>query len=221
MSILESNKDARQVAFVLLLHPNPVGSTPVTDAFGWDEDHARVVMTRMEEERLLTWEWRPADPRSLFYELASVWCDDQASVALAREPAPQSGLNEVLMLGLGNPEDEPGWALSGKHAAAAYGIPVGSFPDVPHSFYVPTEAVVRRAKQELGEANGSAVRAVITPSPMFWVTRHRVDGASKGLTNSHWPLVHPLVSALEVARDDPALLTGWGPPPELSHHPWL
>ena len=221
MSILASDKDARQVALVLLLHPNPVGSTPVTDAFGWDEDRARVVLTRMEEERLLTWEWRPTVPKSLFFELASVWCDDQAPVALAREPMALSGLSEVLMLGLGNPEGETGWALGGKHAAAAYGIPVGSFPDVPQCFYVPTEAIARRAKQELGGANGSAIKAVITPSPMFWVTRHRVDGAERRLTNSHWPLVHQLVSALEVARDNPALLTGWVPPPELSHRPWL
>lgn len=221
MSILGSDKDARQVAFVLLLHPNPVGLTPVTDAFGWDENHARVAMTRMEEEGLLTWEWRPADTRSLFYQLASVWCEDQVPVALAREPAPLSGLNEVLMLGLGHPENEPGWALSGKPAAAAYGIPVGSFPDVPHSFYVPSEAVARRAKQELGQANGSAVRALITPSPMFWVTRHRLDGTRGRLTQSHWPLVHPLVTALEIARDAPELLNGWDPPAALSHRPWL
>jgi hypothetical protein len=221
VSLLGSNKDARQVAFILLLHPSPVGPTPVTDAFGWDENHVRSVMTRMEEEGLLTWEWRPADTRSLFYQLASVWCEDQASVALAREPVPLSGLSEVLMLGLAHPESQPGWALSGLHAAAAYGIPVGSFPDVPHSFYVPSEAVARRAKQELGQANGSAVRAVITPSPMFWVTRHRVDGAAGRLTNSHWPLVNPLVSALEVARENPVLLTAWDPPSELSHRPWL
>jgi hypothetical protein len=175
----------------------------------------------MEEERLLTWELRPADTRSLFYQLASVWCEDQASVALAREPTPPSGLSEMLVLGLGHPEHEPGWALSGKHAAAAHGIPVGSFPDVPHSFYVPSDAVARRAKQELGQANGSAVRVVITPSPMFWVTRHRVDGAATRLTSSHWPLVHPLVSALEVARENPVLLTGWDPPSELAHRPWL
>jgi hypothetical protein len=206
----------------VLLAPDPVGTEYIVELLGWPEDRVVRATTLLQDDHLLTHEARPTVTKNLFKALADVWCVDQPEAGLADEPMPgNSGLAEALMLGLSDPENEAGWALGGKLAAAAWGLPVGNTDGQLH-FYVPSEPYLRRAETDLGRATGAGVRAMARVSPMYWITRNRIDGARRGLLNSHWPIVHPLVSALEVGSVDPGLLSAWvAVPPELAHRPWL
>ena len=123
------------------------------------------------------------------------------------------------MLGLSDPENEPGWALAGNIAARAWGIPVADSDQIPH-FYAPSEPYLRLAEERLGRASGAA-GAFARTTPMFWITGHRIDGVQRRTINSEWPIVHPLVTALEVAGTDPDVLKAWRDiPSEVAHQPW-
>jgi hypothetical protein len=218
---LDSDPDVRAAAFAVLLCHDPVGLEPITTTLGWDEERARAAAVRLEDDGFLSHELRPTSTRRLFNELARAWCCDQPEAPLARAPGPSLGRDgaELLMLGLNNPENEPGWALAGSLAASAWGIPVVVANQIRH-FYAPSEPYLRLAQERLGRASGAA-GAFVRVTPMFWITRHRIDGAKRGLINSEWPVVHPLVSALEVAGTDSHVLDGWKDiPPEVDHRPW-
>lgn len=218
---LDSDLDARAAAFAVLLRPDPVGLEPIMTTLRWDEERARAAAVRLEDDALLTHELRPMSTRRLFLQLARVWCCDQPEASLARAPNPSVGRDgsQALMLGLDDPEDEPGWALAGSLAARIWGIPVVVSNQIQH-FYAPSEKYLRLAEEQFGRAPGAA-GAFVRVTPMFWVTGHRIDGAKRKLTNSEWPVVHPLVSALEVAGTDAKALDGWRDvPPELDHRPW-
>lgn len=218
---LDSDPDVRAAAFVVLLRADPVGLEPITTTLRWDDERARAAAARLEDDGLLTHELRPTSTKRLFHELARVWCCDQPEASLARVPGPSLGRDgtEALMLGLGDPENESGWALAGDIAARAWGIPLADSSQIPH-FYAPSEPYLRQAEERLGRASGAA-GAFARTSPMFWITGHRIDGARRGMISSEWPIVHPLVSALEVARTGPHVLEAWRDiPSEVAHQPW-
>jgi hypothetical protein len=137
---------------------------------------------------------RPLVPE-LFWELASVW--KPARHAFAEVPAPGTRLE----LGL-HSLDEPGWAVGNTLAAAAWGAPVvvasGAAPD----FYVPDEQALRRAQRELPVASTAEERhCTIAVAPTALVVRPRFDAASLSTSWLHWPIVHPLFVALDLALD--------------------
>lgn len=218
---IDSDPAVRQVAFAILLHPNPVGIGHIQETLRWDEPRVRNATALLEDDGLLTHELSPTSGRSLFNALAEAWCCDQPEASLASAPRPggPSGQSERLMLGLTDPEHEPGWALGGTHAARAWKIPITISEPVEH-FYVPSENRLREAEELVGRASGAA-GAYARATPFFWITGHRFDGARRGLLDSHWPIVHPLVSALEIATLEPDALRYWRDvPPEVAHQPW-
>jgi hypothetical protein len=161
----------------------------------------------------------------LFWETASAWVSREA--ALADLPRPGTGsLNAALQLGFDNVATQPGWALAGTLAAAAYGAPVAARSDYPPEFYVPDQATFRRAVRLLGVAEDAAYRrASIRVAPVPAVCRQRIDPAVQqqdpegwAFTSEHWPLANPLFVALDLARDPGRgreILDGWQPP-----QPW-
>lgn len=156
--------------------------------------------------------------QELFWRLAESWRSATASLASRPEPGSAS-VNSALRLGLEDPESTAGWALTDTMAASLYGAPVAIRSNYPPDFYVPSEAVFRRAIRLLGSSHGPAdVKATIKVAPIPMVCERRVDAARRRLGNERWPLAHPLFVALDLAGDPGRgreVLDGWHPP-----EPW-
>lgn len=161
----------------------------------------------------------------LFWETAGAWVSREA--ALADLPRPGTGsVNSALQLGFDDVTTQPGWALTGTLAAAAYGAPVAARSDHPPEFYVPSQATFRRAMRLLGvAADAEHRRTSIRVAPVPAVCEQRIDPAVRqedpeawAFVNEHWPLANPLFVALDLARDPGRgreILDGWQPP-----QPW-
>lgn len=159
----------------------------------------------------------------LFWETVSAW--RPRDVPLADLPRPGTGsVNTALQLGFDDVEAQPGWALTGTLAAAVYGAPVAARSDYPPEFYVPNQAILRRAIRLLGlAADADHRRASVRVAPVAAVSKQRVDPVGQqakawAFTNEEWPLAHPLFVALDLARDPGRgreILEGWHPP-----RPW-
>lgn len=219
---IDTNPAVREVAFAILLHPNPSGTQHIQETLRWDEPRVRNAAALLEDDGLLTHELSPMARRGLFTALANAWCCDQPEAALASAPpaVTSTAQSALLTLGLEDPEHEPGWALAGSHAAQAWRIPVTTVDPIPH-FYVPSENRLREAEDQIGRATG-AVGAYARVAPMYWITNNRFDGARRQLLNSDWPIVHTLVSAVEVAVTEPSALRAWRDVPDsLRHAPWM
>jgi hypothetical protein len=159
----------------------------------------------------------------LFWETVSAW--RPRDVPLSDLPRPGTGsVNAALQLGFDDVEAQPGWALTGTLAAAAYGAPVAARSDYPPEFYVPSPAILRRAMRLLGVAvDADHRRASVRVAPVSAVCEQRIDPSGQqakawAFTNEPWPLAHPLFVALDLARDPGRgreILEGWQPP-----RPW-
>lgn len=137
---------------------------------------------------------RPLVPE-LFWALAGAWKPERH--ALADVPSPTSRLE----LGLDS-LDNPGWAVANTVAAAAWGAPVVVASGAPPDFYVPNERDLRSARRELPAARAAEERrctVAVAPTPL--VVRPRYDATSMGTSWLHWPVVHPLFVALDLALD--------------------
>ena len=133
-------------------------------------------------------------------------------------------MNAALRLGFDEVEAQPGWALTGTLAAAAYGAPIAARSGHPPDFYVPNPAILRRAVRLLGVAvDADHRRASVRVAPVPAVCDQRVDPVGQraktwASTNEPWPLAKPLFVALDLARDPGRgreILEGWQPP-----QPW-
>jgi hypothetical protein len=118
----------------------------------------------------------PATP-DLVWALAEVWRPTKlAFVAAAADPATQTG-----------------WVLGGDGAALALGAPVFTTDDRP-TYWVPSQAEVRRAQRALGATDQQTRAATVAVPPTPLVITRAADG-------DPWPLAHPLFVALDLARD--------------------
>jgi hypothetical protein len=160
---------------------------------------------------------------NLFWETASAWRPSE--VPLMDLPRPGTGsVNAALHLGIDEIEAKPGWALAGTLAAAIYGAPIAARSDHPPDFYVPSQAILRRAIRLLGVAvDADLRRSSVRVAPVPAVCEQRVDPLGQqakkwAFTNEPWPLAKPLFVALDLARDPGRgheILEGWQPP-----EPW-
>lgn len=166
---------------------------------------------------------KPVIP-NLFWETVGAWRPREVQLADRPGLGTVSSVDSALQLGFDDVEHQPGWALTGTLAAAAYGAPVAVRSDYPPEFYVPSSAVQRRASRLLGEVVTSAQRrASVAIAPVPAVCEQRVDPAAQGArfwstTNEYWPLAMPLFVALDLARDPGRgreILENWHPP-----QPW-
>ena len=143
----------------------------------------------------------PVGPE-LFWALASRWGARERVVALAEVPHPGDARRTVqLGLGLDDIETATGWALRGDVAAATWGAPLPLQGAAPPDFYVPDDRTLRIAKQLYGEVSANAGRgATVTVAPVRYAVTHRYDAARRGLSNTEWPVVHPVIVALDLTR---------------------
>jgi hypothetical protein len=180
------------------------------------------VLGVLRRQGLVTPDGRGVIP-DLFWETAGAW--RPRPVLLMNLPRPGSeSINSVLGLGLDDIEEQPGWALTGTLAAAAYGAPVAARSDHPPDFYVPNSTILRRATRLLGlAADADHRRATVCVASVPAVCEQRVDPAGQeaktwAISDEHWPLANPLFVALDLAHDvgrGREILDGWHPP-----QPW-
>lgn len=134
----------------------------------------------------------------LFHELLAVW--RRRAVSLAAPPG--TGVQEALRLklGLDEPENSTGWALTDTLAAASWGIPIVARDDHPPDFYVPAESALRAARSLLGHAADPAARAcTVAVAPVRLACLRRVDHSQT--SGEGWPVANHIVVALDIAQD--------------------
>ena len=115
---------------------------------------------------------------------------------------PDTGAREARRLGLGldEPENSTGWALTDTRAAASWGIPIVAGGDYPPDFYVPSESALRTARSHLGEAASASSRACsVAVAPVRLACLRRVDHSHT--TGERWPVANHIVVALDIAQD--------------------
>jgi hypothetical protein len=95
----------------------------------------------------------------------------------------------------------PGWVVAGDVGAAASGARIVVSSGAPPDFYVPSEAVLRRAARRLDRCSYDERAATVAVAPSALVALERFDAASFATPWLHWPVAHPVVIALDLAKD--------------------
>lgn len=192
----------RAVAVCLLAATGPLTVRGIAKETGVAVSSVSTALAGLRAESLVGESSTEAVGPELFWALAGRWGVREQTIALKDAPGPGDvGRTSQLGLGLEDVEATVGWALRGDVAAAAWGAPVVLQGDAPPDFYVPDARTLRIAKQLYGEAPAEIDRrATISVAPMRYVVTHRYDAASRGLSNSEWPVVHPVIAALDLTR---------------------
>ena len=201
-----------ELAAFMLLHPTrPPGVRAAAAALSRAPSSVSEALAALRAADLVDENRRPVVP-DLFWELADHWRPVGRDVA--RVPVPGDGRdNAALHLGFDEIESTVGWALTDTVAASDYGAPVAMRADHPPDFYVPDEAILRRAVKVLGPAPTPSLRAGrVQVAPVLLACSRRVDASS--WADEPWPLAHPLFVALDLSRDvgrGREVLDGWVP----------
>jgi hypothetical protein len=149
----------------------------------------------------------------LFWQVADHWAATRTYLTRIPMPGSDSTVTRPLRLGLDEAERTTGWALTDSAAALAYGAPLAVRTDQLLDFYVPDQAILRRAVTLLGAASSqSRARCAIRVAPVPAACSDRVDLATSPF---EWPLAHPLFVALDLAQDagrGREILDAWTPP---------
>jgi DNA-binding transcriptional ArsR family regulator len=209
-----AGKSGLEVAVALLFDPQQrLGVRALAERIGRSPSTVSETVSRLRQANLVETDLSPVLP-DLFWSVASVWRPRSVDVGSLPDVNDRAVL-AALKVGLNNDADT-GWALSDSPAAVLYGAPIAVRKDYPPVFYVPNEAILRRATQLLGTASDSSSRAAtLRPAPMKSVCTQRVTGFAK----AQWPLAHPLIVALDLAQDPGRgreILAGWTPPKRWS-----
>ncbi|MGO9873066.1 MAG: transcriptional regulator [Acidimicrobiia bacterium] len=187
---------AREAAIACLLTPDqPHGVRGVAGYIDRAPSAVSRAMALLRRAGLLTSKGEAAIP-DLFNELLVRW--RRTPVALAALPQRGSSRGSAqLELGLAQPEETLGWALTDTVAAAAWGMPVVARGNYPRDFYVPSDAVLRRARALLGEASDADARVcTVAVAPVRLACLHR-----QFLVGETWPVANHIVVALDIAAD--------------------
>lgn len=206
-----AGKAGLEVATALLLRPE--GSVVVRE-LARDLERApstvSAVLTALRRDGLLD-DANAVTGTDLFWRVADRWPARRS--ALVQPPSAEDPtMARALRLGINDPENTPGWALTDTAAAAAYGAPVAFRAGQRIDFFVPDESVMRRAITLLGGAESVAnACATIRVAPVPSVVRQRVDPDAGPVA---WPLAAPLFVALDLAQDvgrGREILDAWTP----------
>ena len=201
------------VALYLLMHPHHARASVRAIAVAVEASPSTVhdALSRLRDHALVETDGAPMVP-DLFETLSGFWRPDR--VPALRKP---SLADANLGLGADGAVDGPqgqGWAVGGDVAAAAWGAPIVVASDAPPDFYVPTQVLLGRAVRQLGTSTYEARSATlaVAPSPLVTGTRRTVESSSAPWM--HWPAVHPVVVALDLAQDlarGREILSEWTP----------
>ncbi len=149
----------------------------------------------------------------LFWQVADRWPATRVHLAQLPMPGDNDTTTKPLRLGLHDAENTTGWALTDSAAAVTYGAPLAVRSGQLLDFYVPDQAILRRATTLLGAAaSRSQARCAVRVAPVSATCSHRVDAASNPF---EWPLAHPVFVALDLAQDagrGREILEAWTPP---------
>ncbi len=173
------------------------------------------VLKALRRDDLIDDRHRVVDTR-LFWQVAARW--PTSRIYLSEQPAPgwESHVTIPLRLGLTDPAESVGWALTDSAAAVAYEAPLAVRSDQLLDFYVPDQLILRRAEQLLRVASSpSRAACAVRIAPVPAVCSRRVDVKTNPY---HWPLAHPVFVALDLAQDagrGREILDAWTPP-----EPW-
>jgi len=193
------------VALVLLMNPGePIGVRELARALKCAPSSAHAAMQRLRTAALVDTQGR--FERDLFWALADVWRPIREAVA--SEPMPGQ-----LRIDFGQ-SGEPGWAVGGDVAAAAWGAPVSVGSDSPPDLYAPDRREMRLAVRAVGTSTWAERRATIAVAPTPVAIAHREMRGTGRLPWLHWPFVHPVVAALDLAQDrsrGQEILQDWRP----------
>jgi hypothetical protein len=190
------------VAVCLLAAPGPLTVRGIAKEAGVAVSSVSTALAELRAESLVREaSTEPVGPE-LFWALAGRWGTRERHVSLTETPHPgDASCTAQLGLGLDDIETTTGWVLRGDVAAATWGAPLPLQGDAPPDFYVPDDRTLRIAKQLYGEAPPDAGRgATVTVAPLRYVVTHRFDAARRGLSNTEWPVVHPVIAALDLTR---------------------
>lgn len=206
-----SSQVAKEVAIACLLTPDrPHGVREVAAYVGRAPSAVSKAMADLRDEGLLTSRNEPLVP-DLFHELVSVWRVRRYS--LRAQPSTSVKNNPLARdLGLDDPAETPGWALTETVAAGAWGMPVVARGDYPPYFYVPSQAALDRARRFLGDAPSESRACTVGVAPVRVVCLRRVTPPTRARTP--WPLANHIVVALDMAQDKARgleILDDWHP----------
>ena len=193
---------SRELALLLLAEAGPVGVRQAARLLDRSPSTISHALRSLRQASLVDPTGGPIFPE-LFWNLASEWGRTVHPAGLATMPTPgDAARTSQLRLGLDDPEAITGWALRGPVAAAAFGAKAPVAGGYPPDFFVPDERTLRVAMHLYDRAAANDERActvAVAPSP--WIVSHRVDLAGRGLADTEWPAVHPVVAALDLAQD--------------------
>ncbi len=189
---------SKEVAIACLLTPDqPHGVREIGRCIDRAPSAVSDAMAGLRNDGLLTSEGEAMVP-DLFQELLAVW--RRRPVSLAALPDPRARGAERLGLGLDEPEETMGWALTDTLAAASWGMPIVARGDHPPEFYVPSESELRAARSVLGEASDPNTRACsVAVAPVRLACLRRLDHSAT--TGERWPVANHIVVALDIAQD--------------------
>lgn len=206
------------VALRRLMHPEPKESVrEIAAVVGASGSTVHAALAGLREAALLGPEDEPLVP-DLFDATAVAWRAER--IPVRRQP--DRGDTDLV----GPHEDEagtrtlPGWVVSGDVGAAAWGARIVISASAPPDFYVPSEAVLRRAVRRLGQCSYDEREATVALAQSRVATTERYDPAS-ATPWLHWPVAHPVVIALDLAQDRARgreILDEWTP--EGFHRVW-
>lgn len=207
-----SSQVAKEVAIACLLTPyQPHGVREVATFLDRAPSAVSKAMADLRTEGLLTSRNEPLVP-DLFHEMVSVW--RVRRYPLLAEPSTSAKNNPLARdLGLDDPAETPGWALTETVAAGALGMPVVARGDYPPDFYVPSQTALDRARRILGDAAPSDSRACTVAVAPVRVACFRRTTPPAG-ARAPWPLADHIVVALDIAQDKARgleILDGWNP----------
>jgi hypothetical protein len=182
------------VALRRLMRPSADESVrEIAGVLGASPSTVHDALSRLREHALVDARGAPLLP-DLFDAVTSVWRPERVSV----RRQPQLGDSE---LGLHDGDGNGGWIVSGDVAAAAAGARIVVSSGAPPDFYVPTQAVMRRALRRLGQCDYDERGATIAVAPSPVVIAERSDPNSLATPWLEWPIAHPVVIALDLAQD--------------------
>lgn len=199
-------------AAALLLDPTSRPSIRATaEAAGMSHGAIGEAAKLLREAGLIRPGGEPETP-DLFWALAAVWGPTRTTAVGGLPSSRRAHAGDLA---------EPGWALGGDDAAAAWGAPVFAAGGHPW-IWVPSEAEARRVERSLTPATWDDHAAVIAVPPTLLVCRHRLRPPAP-VEPPFLPTTHPLFLALELAQD-PArgheILEGWDPEHPAVHRVW-
>lgn len=202
-----------EVATALLMQPaSGAAVRELARALGRSPSTVSEVLAALRRDGLIDERHRVAGS-GLFWQVADRWPATRSYLSQLPASGSDATVTRPLRLGLVDAESTTGWALTDSAAALAYGAPLAVRAEQVLDFYVPDQAIVRRAATLLGAASSrSQARCAVRAAPVPAACSHRVDLAASPF---EWPLAHPLFVALDLAQDTGRgreILGAWTPP---------